>query len=672
MAKEVRYDNSHILNEWKEKTFDLLEAKAGHPLNRSKVFQKLDTIIYQHIDNPKVSVINNYTNQSVRTDLLTLIDLIEDNQLIIAGGGCLFHQHGVKRNLLTEFIIYIMDQRKFWKAERKKYKKGTAEYIHADIMQSLMKLLINSLYGCLGYPGFVLYNVFLAEAITNQGKHIITSAIACFEGFLGDSMIFDTPGELFNFLSNISKECNSRKKKLDISPYRVENILSATLRRLLEHCSFDFDDNFRNNLEEILSNKSEEKLHVIFYKNNLLRFLKNDINRSMLRMIFTENGEPLLLPYKSALTSKELQDVSDILWDSIETFIYYDYPVYDRLRKAAYRDKARSLYTDTDSVFISLDHLVQFCFEEVVENSSMSEDDVALTAANIMMIFVNYAIDKALKSLCKSLNIKPEWAERLGMKNEFFFKKMVFTPKKKRYLALALLQEGVILNDGKGLDEIKGFDFIKATTKEYLKEFYTSITLDDILYPPNINPSVIFDKMIQLKRDIEVSVRNGDMKFFKQASVKTIDQYKNPYQTQGVTAILFWNALCPDYAMDFPNDVNIVPVIDLRWEASKTKTSPMEVKNIREFASKYPDEYNRLYDEIYGNSNPDIQHMGLKYIATPKNTEIPIPKFIYDMIDYDKIISDAIGLFTPVMNSIGIKSISTTNNTENMSNLVDL
>lgn len=676
--KQIKYDRSVVILAWKDQIFEFLQNQ--HPekkLSRAKVDAKLDRIIQENLKNPKVSIINNYTNQNVRSDVLTLMDLIEDNHLIIGGGGTIFHQHETKRNLLIDFIIWIMDQRAFWKKERKKYKKGTYEYHYADLLQLMYKLIINSLYGCMGYPGFVLYNVFLAEAITNQGRHIITTAIACFEGFLGDAMKFDTKTELFNYIGNISREYKSKYEgNIDISIVRRKYIYEDCIRRLIEKCTFKVDTDFTDLIRSIIYAKSEEEVTVLYYKNNLLKFFENEALKSRFRMVLNENG-PLMVPYSDKLKDDAMREIVEDTWKLIDIFVFYDYPVYDRLRKAMYQDKSRCLYTDTDSVFISLDHLCTYCEEDVLKGeipAGMTPDLLSSTAANIMMIFVNYAIDRALKTLCESCNVLPKWAARLGMKNEFFFKKILFTEKKKRYISLALLQEGVLLNDGKGLDEIKGFDFKKATTKDYLREYYTDICLNDILYPANIDPSIIFRKMVALRDSIEVGARSGDMKFFKQSAVKTTDQYKNPYETQGVTAILFWNAMCPDYQLEFPNDVNIVPVIDLRWEAKKggTKLDPLQVPNIAKFAEKYPEYYDRLYQEIYSNPNEKIQHMGMKYIATPKNPDIPVPDVIYDIIDYDKLVSDALGLFLPIMNSIGIKSLSVGGNTEAMTNLVEL
>ena len=665
------YQTSYILNEWKERMYELLQSRyPNKKLPREKVMAHLDKLILKKLRNPKLTVVNNYTNQMVRSDILTLINLIEDNQLIIGGGGTLYHQHGVKPNLLIDFILYIMAHRKAWKKKRDTFRKGTDEYLECDIQQNLYKLIINSLYGCMGYPGFPLYNIFNAEAITNQGRHIITTAISCFEGLLGDAIQFDTKTEVFTFITNISREYHEKYKDVPFKDYEVPDILAKCTMRLIGKCSFKTDQAFVSAVESVLAHRSKRELHLIYYKNNLMGFIQNPAVKSRFRLVLSENG-PLLVPYANKLSSTELQGVVAELWDLIECFVFYNYPIYDRIRKAMYVDKARSLYTDTDSVFISFDHLVQYCQEDVMESRyDMDDDTFCLTAANIMMIFVNYAVDKSLKTFAASLNIKPEWASYLSMKNEFFFKKILFIDRKKRYISLALLQEGVILNYGKGVAEIKGFDFRKATTKEYLRDFYSDISLNDILYPPEIDAAAIFEKVISLKDTIETGARNGDMKFFKQAAVKTIDQYINPYQTQGVTAILFWNALCPDSELEFPNDVNIVPVIDLRWKNSDKPL--LDYPNIREFAEKHPDEFYRLKAAIYDNPNPEIRHMGMKYIATPKNPNIKVPDIIYDIIDYQKLTSDATALFTSVLNSIGIKSISVSADTESISNLVDL
>ena len=55
--------------------------------NQKKIDKYLDSLIEKRMQNPKVQIYNNYREQSVTTDLLSLIDTIHEHQLIIGGGG---------------------------------------------------------------------------------------------------------------------------------------------------------------------------------------------------------------------------------------------------------------------------------------------------------------------------------------------------------------------------------------------------------------------------------------------------------------------------------------------------------------------------------------------------------------------------------------------------------
>ena len=186
--------------------------------------------------------------------------------------------------------------------------------------------------------------------------------------------------------------------------------------------------------------------------------------------------------------------------------------------------------------------------------------------------------------------------------------------------------------------------------------------------------------MAQLKSDIEYGMSHGDSKFYKQAKVKTPDNYKNPFSTQGITAVMLWNAICPTMAIELPADVNIVPIKSLRLPKPPERTKPTEVvqldpfknKNITELADKYPDVYQRLYNEIYTNVNPQIRYMNLSSIALPKNANITIPQYVFDLINYDEIVTNSIQLPLPVMESLCIRSVPTNSNTNHMTNIVQL
>ena len=64
---------------------------------------------------------------------------------------------------------------------------------------------------------------------------------------------------------------------------------------------------------------------------------------------------------------------------------------------------------------------------------------------------------------------------------------------------------------------------------------------------------------------------------------------------------------------------------------------PFKNKNIADLADKHPDVYQRIYNDIYTNENPQIRYMNLSSIALPKNVNITIPQYVFDLINYDEI-----------------------------------
>lgn len=448
--------NHHVTDKWKCEMRKLLKMKYGNKYTKTEIDSKLDIIIDKNLKNPNVSVFNNYSNTSVRTNLLDLTDSIEQNQLIITGGGCLFMPHGTKPNILIDFILEIMKRRKDAKKMRKNFDKGSDGWLKWDIAQLLNKLVINSLYGCMGYPGFLLYNVFTAEAITAQGRHIITTAINMVEGFLGAAFFFVDENELNHYLYTVHEEYK-RYGNLDVSSFGVTDYLPLAYDKLIDKSKFTMNEKQKNRLLEMLSNKPQGELALLYYKNNLLEFSKLDVIKSKFKYIIENNG---LLSFceMELLKDDEMRKVTKEIWDLYEVFVLYNYPVNDRIRKAMYLPKTKALYTDTDSVFVSVSHLVEYVKNEVLHgnNPMASDNDLTFTSVNLMLIFINIAIDRALKTLCSSTNIEPEWAVKLGMKNEFYLKRILFVEKKKRYISLSVLQEGQLLGGGKGKPEIKG------------------------------------------------------------------------------------------------------------------------------------------------------------------------------------------------------------------------
>ena len=281
--------NHHVTDKWKCEMRKLLKMKYGNKYTKTEIDSKLDIIIDKNLKNPNVSVFNNYSNTSVRTNLLDLTDSIEQNQLIITGGGCLFMPHGTKPNILIDFILEFMKRRKDAKKMRKNFDKGSDGWLKWDIAQLLNKLVINSLYGCMGYPGFLLYNVFTAEAITAQGRMIITTALNMVEGFLGAAFFFVHENELNPFLYSVHEEYK-RYGNLDVSSFGVTDYLPLAYDKLIDKSKFTMNEKQKNRLLEMLSNKPQGELALLYYTNNPLEFSKLDVIKSQLTYIIENNA----------------------------------------------------------------------------------------------------------------------------------------------------------------------------------------------------------------------------------------------------------------------------------------------------------------------------------------------------------------------------------------------
>lgn len=664
---------SIALIQWKEQMTRLMEEKYGK-LNKKKVDDYLNKIITSRCKNPKAVLVNNYLNCEIRTSVLEIIDIIENRNLIIGGEGCLFIQHPENEDdlsVIIRFIIYIMGERKKLKKERDVFDKGTFEYLLKDLGQGNKKIKINALYGSLGCASFIFFNKFLAMSITNGGRQIICTATLTFENFLGVKVKYNYESEVFTFIHRIVDELDTKYPNgIDCSPFYMNNIRGKVVKKLCERCAFDITTEFVQNLEDILDNYNEDYLTILYYKNNMIEFCKTPIMKAKIRHI-VENIDELRSPDITKKNSNGDYIIPEDIQDEIrefrkfcETFVMYSEPMFDRVRKTMFTDRDKVIYTDTDSTFLALNEWVTFIKDEVLMNHyTIPEMEVNFIAVNFMTFILETVIAKGLHDMCSAMNITDKWAARLVMKNEFYLAMIVFTNAKKRYISDAVLQEGKLLTDRKtgeiGYPEIKGFDFKKAVVKPFVTKYYTDLSIYEILRTDNIRVDQIYLKLLQLKQTILDSIRSGSHEYYKQAKVQLIEQYKNPYQVQGIRAVLLWNCLFEDRQMELPIDVDIIPI-----KVISDKKGRIWLED------NYPDLYKKVERDFFMSDNEKIANMELKVLAVPKN-ETDLPDWFFELVDEDKIVSDMLNLFYPIMESLGLRTSKIGKSTY-LTNMVDL
>lgn len=680
-----------VIQMYKEDLRKKFRLEYGNDLDEELMEETIDEVVKENFYDPKAELRNSYANKVCYCNLSEIIEYIYKYTPIIGGNGVLFYRHSQKENPTVDWISFNLDDRQRVKQEMFKAEMAGDEERRQEmaIKQLNIKIKINSWYGCSGYKLFIFYTVELAPSTTLCGQNIISTAAMAFEGFIADNVPFVNSTEAEDFILNCNAEANRDDRLMYLHSSKIPDVTDGeVIERIITRCKFDIDDGTLQSFKEMVKNSSQDAKKLMLYKNNLYAFCRLPKMMEMIRT-YMSGITDLLVPNIEEIKNDEAKQCLNEFWEYLRCFVAYEYPCYDRVRRNKYTNKKAVLYEDTDSNFLSLAKWVNFIDNEVMFNSS---DAQTHTAVNTFCIFISRLVATAFEVLLTNMNVEPEYHKYLVMKNEFYYSRILFVKKKKRYIGLQVIQEGVLLNNGNGKMDIKGFDFKKSTTKPTLRKFYETLSHDEIIAAKEINIKRIFTKIIQLEKSIRDSLMSGDTQYYKQSNIKRPDEYARPFSIQGVKAVMLWNTLNPTYSIELPSDVDIIPItleagrrktpkklddLDYVYLETDAKTGkPMfmcnDTKNLRDFADKYPEEYERLDKEIFHNQNKDIRSMKLNFIAKPKNPDIPIPQWFFDIIDADKIVNDGLKLFNPVLDTLGIRIMKTSSTNEHYTNIINL
>ena len=655
---------SKMVERWKKYNMDVIRERFGDTISMIKVEEYLDQIIASELKDPTVYVVNNQKRIVSTIDLLALTESIEDQNLLIGGASVLFCQHDQMKNPVRNFILRQRNKRKEEKKKRDTYDKvlNPEEWMKWDIKQLNTKILQNSLYGVLGYAKFILHNLFLAESITRMGRVIISTAACGFENFLADNIKFSTTSEIYEYINLIIKEYEDLYKgKMTFSILGITKTSEEVFDRIMKKCSFYVPGNTQRHLMAMINRQTDDIKLLLYYKNNFLEFNRIPCIKEKIKFFMSRIDE-LKLPSLEKIKDEEARKEVADLWNFYDVFVFYNHPIYDSVRKMAYGTREAVLYIDTDSNFVALNRWVQQIRHEIMEDQYPQDPkEMVFICANIITIFLTTVVDRNLKMYARNCNVSEKWAQYLSMKNEFFFWRILFGDVKKRYIDLQMIQEGKLLNDGNGIPEIKGYDLQKSTTKENLQKFYTDLCMKQILSPDEIDLRTIMLDIDALKKEIRRSMEAGESLYFKQANVNPPEHYATPLRISGIKAVMLWNALSPEYAIELPSDVDIIPIRNIN-----------SAKGREWLQLHYPDVYARFEREIINNRNPNIAQMSCNVIAKPKNANIPMPEWLKDMMDTAKVVNSTVKLIAPIMESLGLKVQRPSSTKEYLTNIVDL
>lgn len=655
--------------------------------------------------NGPASIDNNYTHKRLDGTVLDIIQYIEKLEPIITSSGVLFKKHKEVDNPLSRMIMGFIRKRKEYKAEMFKYPKGSEQFARYNLAQLLEKLNANATYGVLGAPTALIYNLYVAEAVTRQGRSYISCSIMLFESLLSNNVKFNNLNEIITFINNIEHE-KPKRKLLD------EAILDRSIT--LEECFFKImntvdmmmwvpTEKEMSLVWEYLCGLSQEDINRIYYKNNLYTFCDLPIVSGLLVKILSLLEEPFMNPNKPP---KSIKDDLDTLVELIKEYVYYQHFYIDKLDRIEYMQRDIVCVSDTDSTIISFDAWYRYVLNKVYNIDmpikheefkmvDVIEADINDTTASPCEIVeteldydfytdeiievkkviqpdrlipqedLKYAIINIIAYVCSDLivdylneysKLAGSYVEgvkcRMVMKNEFYFTRALLTNNRRNYADLQLIQEGNIIPEGERM-AIMGLPINKTTLSEDVKQKMQEILYEEILAADHIDQIRVIKKLAILEKQIYDSIMNKETKYYKPDNIAAINSYEAPLSVNGIVAAMVYNEMRNEN----------MPAINLeeRNKIIKIKLN-LNKKNVDNIKDTYPDEHAKLVALL---NHPTL---GAKVNTLALPVDVPVPDWVLAFVDTQAIISDSLKNFP--LESIGLNRLD--NDSVNYSNIIQL
>lgn len=298
---------------------------------------------------------NNYIKKNIDLSGAEILEYITKKETILTSYGVLFKTHANSQNPMISVIQNFAKLRKMHKKEMFKYPKGSEQFERYNLLQQLDKIDMNGIYGLIGLAVSFLFDLNVAPSVTSMGRSLISSAIMCFEMFLGNNVKFGSLDDVLVFIDNVRKEYKEWKfddevvlgKTGFVNVYEVFN-------KLILNCGYKYVPTTEDMdiVLKILQSCTQTELNRLYYKNNLYGIMDTWYARNLMFKIFENMDFPYMDPaYPPVGIRPYLDELKALLLE----YVFYCYQIYDRMDRNKNMIKKISLISDTDSSFVSLD-----------------------------------------------------------------------------------------------------------------------------------------------------------------------------------------------------------------------------------------------------------------------------------------------------------------------------
>lgn len=343
-----------ILDEYKDQMVRTL--KALYPEADMRDLERgVQYSMQKRIKPFNMAIQNNYTNQYIEMTSIDMVRYLSRREPITTSYGTIFRKHEDVPNPMAAVIDNFLKLRKVHKKQMFHYPKGSEMFEHYNLLQQLDKIDVNGIYGLIGLYVSILFDLNIAPAVTSMGRSLISSAILCFEGFLGNNVKFGSLNDMLTFIDNVRMEHNDWQFN-DWEILGSQGFISVEecFNKIIMNCGWKYIPSYddMNKIYKIIQNCNQIELNRLFYKNNLYAFMDLPIARNLMVKMITEMQIPYIEPAKPP---KEIVKYLDKLRDLLVEYVFYNHQYIDRMIRNKEMVKTISVVSDTDSSFVSLD-----------------------------------------------------------------------------------------------------------------------------------------------------------------------------------------------------------------------------------------------------------------------------------------------------------------------------
>lgn len=299
-----------------------------------------------------------------------------------------------------------------------------------------------------------------------------------------------------------------------------------------------------------------------------------------------------------------------------------------------------TVLSDTDSTCSTYQNWVTWYFKKPLP--TFTSDEIGISS--IILLFTSRTLAHSLELLSKRMNIRGKYLKLLAMKNEFYWKVMIFMNMTKHYFADTAIQEGAVY--AKTKLELKGSNLIDSKLPKDLKElstsYYSKIT-DTLTSGAKINLHELIKEIVDIELDILNKIQNLDSTIMKSETILDHTSYKYEKDKSPYYHLMLWNEVFgPKYGT-----ITTTPVVCI-----KVKTNMTTKARMMEGLNNIPDKDIRDRFLKFINKYPKDS---LGVLRMPKEivAGIGLPEELSHVMEAKPVVEELCGTFYFILESLG-------------------